>query len=88
MPPSNMSKVKPSIFPSTFFIKNTSNIITVTFAPKETGEYHSKIHFTTLEGQELVVDLNGTATEGDTPVEDPLNRVFNWDMSNPRTQLF
>ena len=73
---------------STFFIKNTSNIITVTFAPKEAGEYHSKIHFTTLEGQELVVDLNGTATEGDTPVEDPLNRVFNWDMSNPRTQLF
>lgn len=73
---------------STFFIKNSPNIITVTFAPKEAGEYHSKIHFTTLEGQELVVDLNGTATEGDTPVEDPLNRVFNWDMSNPRTQLF
>lgn len=73
---------------STFFIKNIPNTITVTFAPKAAGEYHSKVHFTTLEGQELVVDLNGTATEGDTPVEDPLNRVFNWDMSNPRTQLF
>ncbi len=70
------------------FVKNISNAVTVTFAPKAAGEYHSKIHFTTLEGQEVVVDLNGTATEGDTPVEEPLNRVFNWDMSNPRAQLF
>lgn len=73
---------------SALFVKNIPNTITVTFAPKAVGEYHSKVHFTTLEGQELVIDLNGTATEGDTPVEEPLNRVFSWDMSNPRTQLF
>lgn len=73
---------------STFFIKNIPNLITVTFAPKTAGEYHSKIHFTTFEGQDLVVDLNGTATEGDTPVEEPLNRVFGWNLSNPRSQLF
>ncbi|OUN72802.1 choice-of-anchor J domain-containing protein [Barnesiella sp. An55] len=73
---------------STLFVKNISNPITFTFAPNQAGNYHSKIHFTTLEGKELVVDLKGTATAGDTPVEDPLTRDFNWNMSNPREQLF
>lgn len=73
---------------STLFVKNIPNNVVFTFAPKQEGTYHSKIHFTTLEGQELVVDLHGTATAGDTPGEDPLVRQFNWDMSNPRAQLF
>ena len=73
---------------STMFVKNIPSKITITFAPKQEGTYHSEIHFTTLEGQELIVDLNGTATTGDTPGEDPLVRQFNWDMSNPKTRLF
>lgn len=73
---------------STLFVKNISNPVTFTFAPNQAGNYHSKIHFTTLEGKELVIDLKGTATEGDTPVENPLTRTFNWDMSNPREKLF
>lgn len=73
---------------STLFVKNIPNTVVFTFAPKQAGKFHSKIHFTTLEGKELVVDLNGTATAGDTPVEEPLVRNFNWDMSNPREQLF
>lgn len=73
---------------NTLFIKNISNNITVTFAPKQAGNYHSQIHFSTLEGTPLTVDLYGTATTGDTPGEDPLNRVFNWDISNPTDLLF
>lgn len=73
---------------SSLFIKNIPNNLIITFAPKEAGEYHSKIHFTTLEGTPLTVDLKGTATTGDTPDEDPLIRTFNWDMSNPTDLLF
>ena len=73
---------------SSMFVKNIPNNLTITFAPKQAGNYHSKINFSTLEGTPLTVDLYGTATEGDTPDEDPLIRTFNWDMSNPTDLLF
>lgn len=73
---------------SSMFVKNIPNNLIITFAPKQVGEYHSKIHFTTLEGTPLTVDLKGSATTGDTPDEDPLIRTFNWDMSNPTDLLF
>lgn len=66
--------------------KNTESTITITFYPQEEGEYKSQLTISTQGGDDVVLFLEGTATQA-TPETVDWATDFSWDESNPLKQM-
>ena len=70
----------------TMFSKNSSDVVTITFAPQAAGTYQSKITFYSQGAESVVLTVNGTGIPK-TPETIDWQTDFVWDETNPLTYM-
>lgn len=72
---------------NTMLLKDFDNKLTITFAPKEAGDYENEIEVSALGVETFTIKISGKATDGDTPSSGKEGDELPLDTSSPLTLL-